>query len=454
MKVIKVYKYGALKPTKGFDLVMEQLKLANRYQNKLLEIELWRRAAKHFDCDPEEIKSNKNEAIRCARSVSGLGWGTYQAIEQASQASCKRLQDVFFSDKLDIKKSLSRFRPRFKRYDGTGTVAATLQRCSKNVDNSVKIIDSGRKSVINFRVIGDKWIEVPIVLHRKVPDDAKIIMASLHIDRIGNRWVYSVILSLDLTDVKTNASIKSPGRGDCAINFGWRVTDDGIRVATVSGDHGEEHLVIPNHLIDKRKHAESLGSLADKNADKFLGDSRLRSKTRKNALENKGPSDLSFIRFDAESSDKNNPAHVEHWARRDRHLYQWQQDENHKMMNARKEIYRLWARKLHSKYENVVIEDFDLNRVIKRDQQVEIPQSRHVRFLVAPSFLRLEIKSVFGENANLVKSKNMTKKCHSCKKKCTFEAAHVIDHICEHCGASWDQDVNNARNQWLDTAAE
>lgn len=40
-----VYRYGCKKRTAGFDTLLSQLRLANRYRNALIERELWRRAA-------------------------------------------------------------------------------------------------------------------------------------------------------------------------------------------------------------------------------------------------------------------------------------------------------------------------------------------------------------------------------------------------------------------------
>ncbi len=48
-----VYKYGALKPTEGFDLLLQQLRDANIYRNAALEIALARRAALFVGCDKE-----------------------------------------------------------------------------------------------------------------------------------------------------------------------------------------------------------------------------------------------------------------------------------------------------------------------------------------------------------------------------------------------------------------
>src|SRR5262245_814029 len=57
MKLSQVYKYGLLAPTLGTEQVNEQIKLAHRYQNKLIEIERAFRDVRDQATDCEAIRA-------------------------------------------------------------------------------------------------------------------------------------------------------------------------------------------------------------------------------------------------------------------------------------------------------------------------------------------------------------------------------------------------------------
>ena len=140
---MRAYVYGARAPTENAELVREQIFKAHRYKNKLVEIELARRAARgtvlkpHIDARAEQYRvarergenlklpklelseaeqkslDNADEAsraaVRAARAECGVYWGTYLTVEDAAG-----------------KQREGRHPPRFKRYNGTGAIAVQL----------------------------------------------------------------------------------------------------------------------------------------------------------------------------------------------------------------------------------------------------------------------------------------------------------------------------------------
>lgn len=433
-----VFAYGARKPTTGFDVLLDQLRLGHRYRNALIEIEVTRLAALHIagllgDDWRDEVKALRSKEVRALRAASGLGWGTYQLVEQ------------------DVQRAVRSRSPRFRRYDGTGRVGAAVQACSnlsssKLTAGAVQLSARSGLAICRLRLTGSKYVELPVKLHRELPV-AQIVRATVTVNRIGTRWVYAVQFTL-----RADAPTKVRGIGRVAVNFGWRRVDGGVRVAYAVGDDDCEHeLVLPDRIIGRLRHAESLRSLGDDMAHRVLGDARRRSRARAAAL-NSRPLDARRQAWGKEPLAEQ--PRREHWARRDRHLYQWECDERASALRARREIYRLWARRLAAFYAEVVVEDFDLRRVALRESEVEIPESRHVRFLAAPSSLRAEIKAVFGSACKLARAVYMTATCAECGADARFDAARELVHRCERCGATWDQDANNARNQLQSVAAE
>ena len=487
-----VYKYGALKPKViggTFDELLSYQRDSNVFYNALIEIERWRIAARDItelsqsapltDDQKTEHRLAYNAACRAAGQATTIGWGQKQAVtEMVAAAMTTRRGDEFKASQRATKKGfhflkrvMTCVRPRHRRFDGEGLLAATVQGASGLKARSVlegtaaalKISGDGKHRTATLRLNGALSIEVPIVYHRPLPEqadkdgvtyDVRVIFARLMIDRIGDRWVYSVHLTLDAAaPPRVQAGI-----GKCAVNFGWRRVEGGVRVAFAVDDQGNESsCVIPDSLIGRQKHAESLRSLADAYAVAYLGDARQRTRARREAL--KDPSathpELGKERLSIEQARLQDPADREQWARRDRHLYQWERDEYASVLRARREIYRLWSRGLASRYDSVVIEAFDMRAVVMRvpgGSETEIPAARHYRFLVAPHALREEIKSVFGKSCEVLKPAKRTLTCHACGALCKWDKARELRHACERCGADWDQDANNSRNQLLDAA--
>jgi hypothetical protein len=511
-----VYKYGALKPRViggTFEDLLAEQRLSNLYYNALVEIERWRIAARDLtedlqmapldDAQKTEHRLAYNAACRAVGAATSIGWGQKQAVTEMVAAAMKTRRSDESKARARaarkqwpwVKRVMACARPRFRRYDGEGMLAATVQGATKLTVNAAlrslkgpvqigpeefrcadcRARDLRAKTprfptkpcghrVITLRLRDGLSLEVPIVYHRPLPElgikdgvpyPVRIIFARLIIDRIGDRWVYSVHLTLDTAA----ATRPKTGIGKCAINFGWRRVEGGVRVAYAVDDQGvETSLVIPDSLIGRQKHAESLRSLADGMATAHLGDARGRTRARREALADPSAThrELGRVRLTLEQAQKQDPADREHWARRDRHLYQWERDEYSGALRSRREIYRLWARQLFARYDSCVVEAFDMRSVVMRappgERQDEIPAARHYRFLVGPHYLRAEILSVFGEACEVLKPAKRTLTCHACGALCKWDKARELRHDCEGCGASWDQDANNSKNQLLDAA--
>jgi hypothetical protein len=485
-----VYKYGALKPKViggTFEEILAYQRDSNAFYNALIEIERWRIAARDIvemaqaapldDKQKDEHRLAYNAACRAAGQATTIGWGQKQAVTEMVAAAMKtRRQDEFKARQRATKKGydfvkriMTCARPRHRRFDGEGMLAATVQGATALKSSSVltkagpvQISGDGKHRTVTLRLREGLSLEVPVNYHRPLPEraekdgvpyDVRVIFARLMIDRIGDRWVYSVHLTIDAAP---RAHIAQGGMGRCAVNFGWRRVEEGIRVAYAADDDGNEmSCVIPDSLIGRQKHAESLRSLADEYAVAYLGDAKPRTRARREALRDPSAThrELGQRRMTMEQASLQNPADREQWARRDRHLYQWERDEYASVLRSRREIYRLWARKLAASYDSVIIEAFDMRSVVVRaPSKDDIPAARHYRFLVGPHYLRAEIQSVFGKRCEILKPAKRTLTCHACGALCKWDKARELRHDCESCGAAWDQDANNSRNQLLDAA--
>lgn len=440
----RTYAYGAKPPS---DLVqrtwmLDELRRASRYKNNLVashRAERERVAVARRDpqlsIDESWISgtlAHYREQRRMLRGSSGLAWGTYQLVEQDVDASLRSGGEL-----------------RFKRFDGTGRVGAAIQACTKARTENAKacVIIPGerqRHRVVRLTIRRGVVVEMPIIFHRPLPP-GRLLRAYVQIERVGTRYVWGLRVVVQ----EDQARVMRRGTGTCAVNFGWRVMNDGIRVAYAVGDHGTHELILPKSLIGAYRHAESLRSIADVAAGDYLGDARRRTRMRAACLALPAP---------MVPTTRTAPwANGRHWALQDRHLFEWESDERAKIIRRRRAIALEWVQQIASTYDHVVVETYRLSTLINRDRPVEIPEARHVRFIVAPGELRSKLLAEMGpERVTRLKSGEMTLP-HLCAdggngRLHDHERARSVTLVCERCSVEVDQDANNAKNQMVAAA--
>jgi hypothetical protein len=284
-------------------------------------------------------------------------------------------------------------------------------------------------------------VTLPIVLHRPLPA-GKLARAYILVTRVGERYVWGLRVVVQPDESRA----RRRGTGSCAVNFGWRMTPAGVRIAVAVGDHGTHELVIPQHILTARRHAEHIRAIADAEAHAYLGDTRKRAKARRRAMHTHP--------MQAAPDTRRAPwVNAVHWARQDRHLNQWERDEIAKAIRRRRAIVLAWVQSLAALYDSVTVEAYSLAALIRRDRPTEIPEAPHVRFIVAPGELRARLKAEFGPERVTCLRGEMTLP-HVCGGRLVGDRARDLVLTCERCGARVDQDVNNAENQLAAAAAE
>lgn len=123
---------------------------------------------------------------------------------------------------------------------------------------------------------------------------------------------------------------------------------------------------------------------------------------------------------------------LEGWWRHDKHMWSWETSQRVKAVNWRCDLYRNFVARLSRRYHTAYIEDCnwkDIGRVLPAEEAVEDQAARRYRQVAAPGKLSQTITQRFAE-AVRVNPAYTTQTCH----------------MCESCGAVWDQDCNAARN--------
>jgi hypothetical protein len=429
------------------------------------------------------VDEELREAIRKIRNGPNAPyWGTYLKVEEAIMQASKSIKP-----------------PRFRRYDGTGKIAVQLQgglsapEVFSGLDTRLRIAAvpadtftrrrhhrrlASRTTVMIRAGSSDAgkpiWVTFPMILHRPLPDDASIKWAWILRRRVGIRFEYKVQL---VVESKSFEPARNQGGGAIAIDVGWRQKLDGqIRVGFWADDAGRSgEMLVPQRTLDGMPKVRELRSIRDRRLDlvraRLIGlksavgsawldqamvfidkwraprrFARLLSDMRKHELEEPAlAKSKPWVKFRARLSA---------WAKKDRHLCAWECHQRDRRLGHRREIYRRLAVQLAQTYKHVVVETFDLTTFAK----AALPEDgfpsddktqRYVARLAAPGEFRKYLKeatSKYGGTYVERPAEYTTLQCHLCLFTSKWDARPKIDHTCEGCGATWDQDYNAAMN--------
>jgi len=144
---------------------------------------------------------------------------------------------------------------------------------------------------------------------------------------------------------------------------------------------------------------------------------------------------------------------LEAWGSQDRHLWQWEEHQRAKSMRRRLDQYRRLACDLATRYDTLVLEAFDKRATQKHKplaaEEAEIKEARWQQRAAATSELCLALTQAFharGGRVVKIDPAMTTQRCHVCGHEGRWDAAPQVDHTCENCGSTWDQDANAVRN--------
>lgn len=345
--------------------------------------------------------------------------------------------------------------------------------------------DRDRKNVrreleLHLRVASDEkggpvWARWPVLVgkgrgrtdplaDRPLPPDARIKRVTVQRRRIGTRFRWEAVVSYSAE------SLRAPKRLDdemAGVDVGWRKVEGGLRVAYVVDARGQHReLVLPDEILSRIARADATRGLRDEYFE------ALRPRLARWLREHEHPEWLARSLAHIEKwrstakltriayrwaerrfgGDEEIFAMVDEWRRRDRHLYQIEASRRARAFGCRRDLYRRWARELAERYAVLVFEDFDLRKMARKalpDEPADERGAREHRFVAAVSELRLYIGNALRRRGGEKRERsavNSTRRCHACLALCEWDAAELLHHTCEHCGATWDQDANAAQN--------
>ena len=355
--------------------------------------------------DYSDINEKANRALKEKRADKTLApyWGTYLLVEAAMEASKKSVQG-----------------PRFYRYDGTGRIGVQIQNgmtvsdLLSGEDSRLRITGATprpRQKVIkeSYKTlwirIGSEgknpiWAKFPMVLHRPLPEDARIKQAWVHRTRIGIRYKYTLQFTIEaesFTRPRDNTGPKT-----VAIDIGTRDEQDDLFTARwkdANGNDGEEKLqktrlssptshgagrrkIVPNTL----EKVTDLQEIRDKNLDKIkVVVAKMvehpewdKSKTR-NISSWRSPARVAIFAKEWKASGLSGNEEIQAYLKQDRHLLDWQSNERRRYLARRDEQYKVLAANLARQYATIVIAARDYRREKRGAEEGPASEARDSR---------------------------------------------------------------------------
>ena len=433
------------------------------------------------------------EAVKSARQAiaeEGLYWGTYNAV--AAHFDVARQKAAKEGAKL-----------HFYRFDGSGTWTVQIQQENGEEPLTIGKLFSGAHKWQNMLRVGpvdfsdwDRlprherrrrarttisirigstagrepvWLTLPMTMHRPLPADAEIKMVQVTRRRIASHYDYSVSFTVRLSE---NLAVPVNGQV-AAIDLGWRVIGDELRVAAWKGSDGRSgELRLPASLVGEFDRVERIRSIRDRdfNAARQMLVDWLARNAAANAIPDwlrdatahlaqwRSPGRLAALavqwrdrRFDG---DETAFAALEDWRRHDKHHWEFEANLRDQLVMRRREMYRVFAAAMARMYGAVVVEDMDLRQMTRRPEPGEEntlhDAARRHRVIAAPGILRECVKlAVLSAGGRYHEAPaGMTTRIHA---RCgednrTTDFVMEVAVVCPVCGVRYDQDFNACDN--------
>jgi putative transposase-like DNA-binding protein len=352
------------------------------------------------------------------------------------------------------------------------------------------------------------WAECHIVCHRPLPLNSRLMNAYLVGYRVGKhmKWKVQFDVRADFKLLATNSKQVKMDIGWRKVKGGRRVCTwtDGV---TIAGETHEERaelgqivssfeqirqglpstgeLVLPQKMLDEFKYCDDLKSIRDTSFDdareelkRFLKNSQvpqwLKEKTEhihqwksKDRLEqlvvfwnnNRFDGDKDMFHY-LHLGNKTlrmvygEPKEVcgDGWLARESHLRTIECNLRRKLVSRRKKYYENFSSKMREQFGVVILEASfkDATKPLNLSDLQKEPEPEKKGKGAAKSGQSIASLSYFRSTLQgnmligLANAKNSSKRCHKCKKICSFNEEQI--HTCEHCGETWDRDYNATNN--------
>lgn len=427
------------------------------------------------------LETKRREAVTTARQKSGCYWGNYNAVV----ASYERARVALMSRGGELQE---------RKFNGSGRIVNQIQRKSAKHEPGMSVHDlfAGARTQVRVMPVDEaawkmntprgkpchtqltmnvftrdgvcRTVTWPMVMHRPIPEDARIKEVVVIRERVADRWEWSVVFTCRMPA----PALAVPPVRRCGIDLGWRKTDQGLLVATLADDASSETFLLPPDWLRGMEHVEALASERQVDAQAMydvLTEAPWNSAPTAlggcwkglRTMEVITPRRLAFLHSHWQAVDWQPRLREQfmEWVRDDRRLWIEQTNLRRRLIRRRTDIYLCAAKRIAERYGIIVIEDINWAQA-KRVTDKSLPRPmRHQQQMAAPGEFVAALVRQAGKSGSVIERyRGVTSgKCHSCETVFVPTKREERMYQCPKCSAAFDQDVNAARNLMVSASA-
>lgn len=426
----------------------------------------------------KHLEQQRYAAVTQARQESQLYWGNYNAVCESYRIARSRALKTGASLRFHGFTGEGRFTNQIQG----GMTAETLfasKHSQVQVDPlptyAAHVVPGKRKprrTTLRFCIYrsGEKvrYLTLPLIMHRPLPDDARIKSVTLHREKISTHWKWSVVFTCVRAAASDTERVHA-GQHACGIDLGWRKVKTGLRVATISGTDIEPpwHVILPADIVATLDRYDEVQSVLKQRlnevhaylkAQSLANPPEVIAERLKRARQAPviGAGKLALLALVWRECADYAPAvlaRLETWRAADRKQRDAAAFLRRNALKRRRYLYELATREIAERYALIGIEKFDLAQAKRREQPDSTenalpPPARLQRDRASVALLRLWLRNQAVKTGAVI-IEVLGKTTLACRHCGTINRPHDRSRLiwqCEGCGAVWDQDTNASKN--------
>ena len=422
----------------------------------------------------KDLEDDRWDDVKRVRAQSGLWWGNYNTVVANYESS-----------RVQVMRKNSRLKK--KRFSGYGSFCVQVQggvsvkdfmdggyllssiEAPKEPSSGVAASKASERHVtlkMTVYTAGNgrdrRQLEIPMVLHRPLPENGVIKSISVNCKNLGGKTKWAAYFTIEVPQPQVEP-VGAARAQVVGIDFGWRITPVGIRVAVWSGSDGKAgDVILPTTWIERMKWSQGLMKKAQKWREDIVN--KILS-----AVEADKSNEAAQRLFGKKIPTGRLQDVLEDWAEK---LPEWHPDLRaagfselaklrrdeieaanlrDKLSSQRRHIYAQAAMEIAQRYSILGIEDLALRKIAKAmESDDSTPGQVHMhRQMANITELRhwlIHQGNKKGCDVRILSATNTTSACNECGHLNKGVAKKGVYVTCQACGAKWDQDVNAASN--------
>ncbi len=364
------------------------------------------------------------------------------------------------------------------RFTGGGLPIAKVMTANKRFRFKIKPIDKNiyslwrnkeisqnemkrrAKTVVTINIAGHN-IQFKTTLYREISEKSMLKKVIIIRAKQGYNMKWSMSLTLEIPSEK-KAAFTSEDKivATAGIDVGYRIIDERLRVAVLVSNLEKKDIYIPRKILSSelryKKIQKERDALLEGMKKELVANmpSNVPTQLQSNWHLARNKRLVKILHY-LKSHD---PEHIAckkltRWFAKDARIYNEMSGLRTRSRKHRRWFYYNVAHEICRRYERICLEELNLAKMHRKpeiDDSRKIPdETKWYRDIAANGeFLNL-LKYValkYNTEVKVIDAAFTTMQCHKCGKITDQRNREKLNWICEHCGATWDQDVNAAEN--------